>query len=532
MKEILLRESCGMDAMNELKTAVKALVGMSNVEVGIMPFIKLNGNIVLDEVASRNSIVSRQWTYEDMNCSEYRDYVGFLQERPVPTPISNLSEEMTGFAPFLRYIYDKDVRSYLCYPMQNSEGLIGVLELSSTIRNSLTQDTVMKLEPAIPLLSLAVLRCRDDFESRIEKLIKEKFTALQPSVEWKFADVAWNYLRSNNNDITENVIFDNVYPLYGAIDIRNSSVERIRAIQKDLQEHLKLISGLLQQLQTIVPLPIIEDIEFRNHSILQSIEENMNAEDEVRINEFVRNEVEPLFLHLQKTNAAAQPIVDGYFDKINDTDCILYQSRRDYETSVAKVNDALVAYIEKEEEDIQKSYPHYFEKYRTDGVEYNIYIGQSIAPAKPFDLLYLKNIRLWQLKVMAGAAKVTQQLLTELKIPLLTTQLVLIHSQPISISFRRDERKFDVEGSYNIRYEVIKKRLDKVHVKCTSERLTQPGKIAMVYSNQKEAGEYEEYIGFLQRKGLVKPGIEMLELEELQGVTGLKALRVTINLDE
>ena len=32
--------------MNELKTAVKALVGMSNVNVGIMPFVKLNNEIV------------------------------------------------------------------------------------------------------------------------------------------------------------------------------------------------------------------------------------------------------------------------------------------------------------------------------------------------------------------------------------------------------------------------------------------------------------------------------------------------------
>jgi len=417
--------------------------------------------------------------------------------------------------------------------MQNSEGLIGVLELSSTVRNSLTRETLMKLEPAIPLLSLAVLRCRDDFENRIEKLIKEKFTALQPSVEWKFADVAWNYLRNNSdNAATENVVFDNVFPLYGAIDIRNSSIERINAIQQDLQNHLTLVAGLLQQLQDIVQLPIIEDIEFRNQSILNSLAQGMNAEDEIRIMDFLRNEVEPLFLHLQKTQSSAQPIINNYFEKINDTNCVVYQRRRDYETSVAAVNNALSAYIDEEEEEIQKSYPHYFEKYRTDGVEYNIYIGQSIAPTKPFDVLYLKNIRLWQLKIMAGAAKFTQQLLPKLKIPMHTTQLVLIHSQPISISFRRDERKFDVEGSYNIRYEVIKKRLDKVHVKGTSERLTQPGKIAMVYSNQKEANEYEEYIGYLQRKGSLKPGIAVLELEELQGVSGLKALRVTINLEE
>jgi hypothetical protein len=109
--------------------------------------------------------------------------------------------------------------------------------------------------------------------------------------------------------------------------------------------------------------------------------------------------------------------------------------------------------------------------------------------------------------------------------------LILVHNQPITISFRRDERKFDVEGSYNIRYEIVKKRLDKVHLKDSNERLTQPGKIAIVYSNQKDMPEYEEFIRFLQKKNVLKPEVETLELEELQGVKGLKALRVGINLD-
>jgi hypothetical protein len=216
---------------------------------------------------------------------------------------------------------------------------------------------------------------------------------------------------------------------------------------------------------------------------------------------------------------------------LSKPDCIIYRNRREYEESVATINNAVLSYLEQEEEEIQRSYPHYFEKYRTDGIEYNIYIGQSIAPSNPFDLFYLKNIRLWQLKTMAGAARVTYDLLPSLKVPLQTTQLILVHSQPISISFRRDERKFDVEGSYNIRYEIIKKRLDKVHIKDTKERLTQPGKIAMVYSNQKEVSEYEEYIRFLQKKNILKPGLEQLDLEELQGIKGLKALRVEINME-
>ena len=224
-------------------------------------------------------------------------------------------------------------------------------------------------------------------------------------------------------------------------------------------------------------------------------------------------------------------MVEDYFRMVNDSRSRLYANRCEYEETVSRINSVVLEYLEKEEELIQKSYPHYFEKYRTDGIDYNIYIGQSIAPGNPFDLLYLKNIRLWQLKTMAGAARITHRLLPSLKVPLYTTQLILIHSQPIAISFRRDERRFDVEGSYNIRYEIIKKRIDKARVLGTAERLTQPGRIAMVYSNQKDMQEYEEYIRFLQKKNVLKEGHEVLELEEMQGVKGLKALRVEINLE-
>ena len=84
----------------------------------------------------------------------------------------------------------------------------------------------------------------------------------------------------------------------------------------------------------------------------------------------------------------------------------------------------------------------------------------------------------------------------------------------------------------SIRYEILKKRLDKVCVQGTNERLTQPGKLAMVYSNPKEAVQYQEYIAFLQSKNLLMSDTENLELEELQGVSGLKALRVGIHLAE
>jgi len=533
IKKILLREDeCDTNVIDELKKSIKALLGLRDIQVGLSPFVKINDQFVFDEENASYSLAARQWIGGGPEGMEYfKMFMGFLGEYGIPTPISNLDEQMLGFAPFLRALYNEGTRSYVIYPMRNSDGLIGMLEISSPVQNQLSQDTVARLEPAIPLLSLALLKCRDSFESKIEKVIKEKFTALQQPVEWKFAEVAWNYLRNKASDATRSVIFEGVYPLYGAIDIRNSSLERSHAIQKDLKEHLVLVDEVLEKLYSLIPLPILEGLKFKNQSIRDGIQSNMTAEDEVRINEFLQQEVEPVFDHLQKNDKQASGIIDHYFRVVSDAKSRVHQHRLEYEESVAQINEAVLNYLEKEEEVIQKSYPHYFEKYRTDGIEYNIYIGQSISPLHPFNLLYLKNIRLWQLKSLAEAAKVTHQLLPTLKVPLQTTQLILIHSQCIAISFRRDERKFDVEGSYNIRYEIIKKRLDKVRVKDTGERLTQPGKIAMVYSNQKEVTEYQEYIEFLKNKNILKLGVEFLELEELQGVKGMKAMRVEINLE-
>lgn len=99
----------------------------------------------------------------------------------------------------------------------------------------------------------------------------------------------------------------------------------------------------------------------------------------------------------------------------------------------------------------------------------------------------------------------------------------------MSIRFRPDERRFDVDGAYDIRHEIIKKRIDKAVVQEGKERLTQPGKIAIVYSHRREMHEYLKYVDYLQDEGYLEPTVEQLELEDLQGVSGLRALRVTVD---
>lgn len=532
IKKTLIRQNeCDTEIVTELKEAVHALVGLTDVSIGLMPFVQVNGQYVLEDECLKHSLLSRQFNKHDpASVQAFKEYIDLLHQMPVAFPVTVLDEKVLEPIPLMRPLIEQGYRSYLHYPMVNSDGLLGILELATTTPHTLNHEVVTRLEPAMPLLSVAMLKSRNSFQNRIEKLIKEKFTALQESVQWKFTEVAWNQLQEATT-CPANVVFEDVYPLYGAIDIRNSSQERINAIQKDLKLHLGLISSTLEELATTLSLPLLEGLQFKNESILRSIQDTMLSEDEERINEFIENEVESVFRHLQKSNPAVQEIVEQYFDQVSGGD-ELHRHRREYEEAVQTINDTVLQYLEGEEAGLQKSYPHYFERYRTDGVEYNIYIGQSIAPTHPFDILYLKNIRLWELKSMAEVARITHQLLPTLKVPLQTTQLILIHGYCLSIAFRRDERRFDVEGSYNIRYEIIKKRLDKARIKDTGERLTQPGKIAMVYSNAKELQEYIEYIEFLQNKGVLAPGLELLELEEMQGIKGLKAMRVNIVLTE
>jgi len=91
-----------------------------------------------------------------------------------------------------------------------------------------------------------------------------------------------------------------------------------------------------------------------------------------------------------------------------------------------------------------------------------------------------------------------------------------------------DEKRFDVDGTYNARYEVVKKRIDKAHIKGSRERITEKEKITIVYSQNSEEAEYLKYIKYLQHKKVLEPSIEQFEVEDLQGVSGLRAIRVKV----
>lgn len=519
----------------KMQTHIQSLLGLKNVEVGLTPFFKLNDHYLFSEKHTNSSLLYKQ--FAKVGESEQMNDICVETFRNIDHPLvfETLTEEDTNEYAYLKLYYNQGVRSLLMCPLKKDNELIGVLEIVSAVPGTITYTHIDKISPAIPYFRMALEKGFETLLNGITRVIKEQFTAVQPSVEWKFTEAALNYIVKKKHDEEakiERITFDHVYPVFGSIDIRNSSVERAHSIQLDLVEQLQMTREIIRKAHKEMQFPLFQEIEFKIEKYISSVSDMLLSDEEVQIREFLSGQVQSIFNHIKATVPALTSDINKYYASLDPQSNMIYKHRKEYEDSISKINSAVSRFIDKEQSAAQKVYPHYFERYVTDGVEFNIYIGQSIAPRKKFDEIYLRNMKIWQLTVLARAAKLTYGMESELALPLRTTQLILAHSIPLSISFRTAERKFDVDGAYNIRYEIVKKRIDKVRIKDTNERLTQPGKIAIVYSQAKEANEYMEYIEFLQNQKLLKGTIEKYDLEELQGVSGLKALRVEVNLDD
>ena len=518
-----------------LEGFIESLIGLRGLSIGITPFFKINEHYIYSDLHNNNSILFRQLkTVPEKD--EISDYCKLLfRENSKPALYEALDELSANEIQSLRYYFQAGGRSLIICPLKQNKELIGMLEIVSKIPGQLKPAHISKIEATIPLFTLRLEKTLEQLNNQVDRIIKKKFTAVQPAVEWKFTETALTYIAdklTKQNCKIEKIAFKDVFPLYGAIDVRNSSTERSHAIQLDLLEQLSTARKIIKKAQTGLSFPLLQEIDFKIDKHIESASDVLQSEEELGIQDFLQTQLVPVLHHLLASEPLLKNEVEDYFSLLDPKLGIIYHHRRGYEESISRINETLAGLIDKEQLAAQKVYPHFFERYVTDGLDFNIFIGQSISPRKKFDEIYLKNLKMWQLTVLVKAAGITHQLEKELSHSLRTTQLILSHSQPLSISFRTEERKFDVDGAYNTRYEIIKKRIDKVRIKETNERLTQPGKIAIVYSQTKDADEYTEYIEFLQNKKLLKPGIEKHDLEELQGVIGLKALRVDVCFDD
>ncbi len=491
-------------------------------------------NIGHSRVKKENSIAlnfEEEISCEGLFCNHIFDNL-FVKQKTVAVSDVEKYGKITHENGFYKKLKAKNIGSIILIPVKASTSSdLAVIEIASPRPFELNSINQNKLHDLIPLFKIAVDRFSEEHRNILEATIQENYTSIHPTVKWRFYEAAEKFYlechEKKTNAKIEDIVFPNVFPLYGQSDIKDSSIARNNAIKEDLITQLTMAVSVLLKAYKTEKLPIYKELQFRVSTYLQEVTTGLKAGDEIGILDFLKREIYPVFNHIKKINTELEKLVLTYTNRLDADLHVVYEKRKAYEDSVTLLNDRLTSFLDSKQEEAQQMFPHYFERYNTDGVEYNLYIGQSLTKERKYNNIYLYNLRLWQLQLMCEMENVALQATDNMEHKLRVASLILVHSNPLSIKFRLEEKQFDVDGAYNIRYEIIKKRIDKAHIKGTSDRLTVPGKIAIVYSQDKDAEEYIKYINYLQSKNLLG-SYEKLDIEDLQGVSGLKALRAEV----
>lgn len=514
---------------------LRSIFGMPDIRLGLAWFDPDNNIVLRTEGQDRDcwkSLAGNEAS--EKNCERYQGSVyerSWMEKRYIT--IENI-ESYPYKSPVEEALLANGIKNILLAPLIDGDETIGMLELATPNPGELNPVTANKVESVLPMFTAAVKRVKEEMITEVRAIIQEEYTNIHPVVQWRFMEAGSKVLEKRKRGeaaVFEEIAFKDVYPFFGMADVRNSSLERTSAIRQDLTQNLQMARALVQKVHDSRKLPVLDEILFKIDGQLKKIGAGLASGDETSALEFLKREINPL-LELFYAEPEFNGDIQQYRDRLDPVFGVIYKKRRDFENSLAMINKMISRYLNEAEVTAQEMFPHYFEKNQTDGIEYTMYAGTSLTKNSSFNTLYLKNFRLWQLITASEIEKRMEQLKPELKVDLDITQLILVHDQPLSIRFKPDEKKFDVDGAYDIRYEIIKKRIDKATAKFTGERVTQPGKIAVIYNQTKVEDEYRRYFEYLASKNVISHKVEELELEELPGANGLKALRVEVILKE
>ena len=519
------------DGFGRLQQRLRTLFGRPELRAGLGAMHGDQVWVVTDEAHTSTNCIFKNSNHISLN-----DLKGSMWLRAVSQNdmiiMPDLAAE-THLSPAEQDLLDMGIRSALIVPLRYQGANIGTFFILSPRPHDFNAMDKMLIKPTVPMFSMALKRGVDDIHNEVQTIIKEKCTALHPSVEWRFRKAAFSHLErlhAGEASELEPIVFKDVIPLYGQSDIRGSSEARSSSIQSDMTEQLELAMEVFDRAGQAKSWPLIQQFHHRIQAHIERLGDGLRTGEESEVVAFLHKEVEPTFEEMIRIGPRVAQAVERYRHAIDPHRGFVYRERNAYETSVAMLNARLSAYLDQEETAAQAEYPHYFEKHQTDGLDYVIYLGSSIREDGHFTSFHLQNLILWQLILACGMAWHTEQIKPELAVPLDTCHLIFYATAPISIRFRYDEKRFDVDGAYDVRHEIVKSRLDKAVVKGSGERLTQPGRIAVVYAQAREAEEMRQHIQYLQSSGHLLDDLELLELDDLPSVRGLKALRVGVNL--
>ncbi|NJM63712.1 MAG: GAF domain-containing protein [Oscillatoriales cyanobacterium RU_3_3] len=365
------------------------------------------------------------------------------------------------------------------------------------------------------------------FIAALRQAMQQRFSHIHnihPAVEWRFVQEAE---RRSWGLPQETIVFADVYPLYGISDIRGSSDERNRAIQTDLLEQFRLGLAIVDAVCATQDTHLGQQLRLDLLDYIEHLKQKVTVDMEVRATEYLNEHLEVYFDYFLQCGPQVQAAVEAYRKACENEHNCVYGDRTRYDRMLNLISIELQETWTRWQERMQQILPHYCDIECTDGMDHMIYAGKSIDSR--FSQFHLHSLRYEQLRAICDCGRTVFRLQADAQINMELAHLVLVQNTTIDIFHNKNtEKMFDVKGTRDIRYELVKKRIEKAVDKDAQERITQSGMLTVVYSTEDEWEEYQQYLRYLAREGWVDSKIQTGMVESLQGVSGLKFARVCI----
>ncbi|MDY6782756.1 MAG: GAF domain-containing protein [Cyanobacteriota bacterium] len=422
-------------------------------------------------------------------------------------------------------LFEGGLRSLLIVPLwrdgtRRNQGmasfLFGFVAVGSDRANAFNRLDAQRARTLIPA-----------FKAAFRQMVREKLTRIHPAVEWRFRQEAE---RRSLGQPPQPIVFEQVYPMYGISDVRGSTTERNLAIKSDLLAQFDLALDIVKASVGEGSVGFLHQLEIDLQLYGDRLAREIRAEDEISALDYLKKHFEVYFDYFRQCGPQGTAAVDAYQRACTNDHQSVYQARDRYDQALHSINAHLRKTWERAQAKMQQILPHYCDLEIADGIDHVLYVGASIA--SQFSLFHLHSLRYEQLRGICDCARTCLQVRNELEIPLDVSHLILVQQATVDIFHdEKTDKLFDVRGTRDSRYEIVKKRIDKAKDAKDGARITQPGMLSVVYSTHDEWLEYHQYLRYLVREGWIHSKIESGAIEPLPGVTGLKYARVRVLSD-